>query len=91
MKDAGEIVARWEEPGMRVRLEERGAELWYIEETAYDTFMLLMEEYYKTAAYCIDHDLPLPQSPDKSFEDKTIIAIRISESLVGAVGANSEA
>jgi hypothetical protein len=45
--------------------------------------MLLTEEYDKVAAYCREHGLPSPQQPDESaFQDKTIIAIRISKSFV---------
>jgi hypothetical protein len=70
-------------PGMRLSIEHRGDELWYIEETAYSTFMLLMDEYYKTARYCIKHSLPSPQPPDDlAFQNKTIVAIRTSEWFV---------
>jgi hypothetical protein len=77
------IAAGWEHPGMHIRLENRGDELWWVEETAYSTFMLLMDEFYKTARYCMEHSLPSPEPPDElAFQDKTIIAIRTSESFV---------
>src|SRR5260370_20219354 len=82
MNDENDIAAGWEHPGMRLRFEYRGDEFWRIEETAYSMSMLLMNEYYKTAHYCIQHGLPSPQPPTEFVSpDKTIIAIRISESF----------
>lgn len=83
MNDEDDITAGWEHPGMRLRFEYRGDEFWCIEETAYSMSMLLMEEYYKAAHYCIEHGLPSPQPPTEfASQDETIIAIRISESFV---------
>ena len=49
----------------------------------HNAFMLLMDEYYKTARHCMQRGLPSPQPPDEfASQDKTIGAIRTSESFV---------